>query len=111
MNLRYSIDNTHPVQVAGRMQQPCNVVESADHHAAVVEALPADPSLLDQNYFPAVKAEVDSCRPPGRPAAEDDDPVIGQRISTPSSMGCDRISPVNALISTIFFPLTCQTGT
>jgi len=29
------------------MQQSGNIVESAYHHAAIVEALPADPSLLD----------------------------------------------------------------
>jgi hypothetical protein len=47
MNLRDSIDNPHPVKVAGGMQQSGNIVESAYHHAAIVEALPADPSLLD----------------------------------------------------------------
>jgi hypothetical protein len=47
MDLRDCIDNTNPVQIAGGMQQSGNVVESANHHAAVVEALPADPSLLD----------------------------------------------------------------
>jgi hypothetical protein len=33
-----------------------------------------------------------------------------QNISTPSSIGSESNSPVNALISTIFLPLICQIG-
>src|SRR5690606_20240702 len=57
-------NNSQVLQVSCRGEYSCCLVESANNHASVVEALAADPILLYQCYLKAAKGKGDcSCSP------------------------------------------------